>query len=89
MEDKRMEPNNVDEINSASFVCAAKMYSRAKNDSVWVLFKYPFQPEVESEYIKTKAQLGLNRRPKSKWKIWPYPFKSPDGKACYFAGTSR
>jgi hypothetical protein len=65
------------------FVCAARLYSRVLKDSVWIVLRYPFSTEIEENYPAAKASLGLRPRQRSKWKIWPHPFVSPDGKGAY------
>ena len=69
-----------------NFVCAARLYSRVLNDSVWIVVGYPLNQSVEEDYPATKARLGLRPRHKAKWKIWPSPFTAPDGKNLFVFG---
>ena len=75
--------NSYQETEGTLFVCAAQLYSRVLQDSVWIVLRYPFSTEIEENYPAAKASLGLRPKQRAKWKIWPHPFVSPDGKGAY------
>jgi hypothetical protein len=65
------------------FVCAAEFYSPRHQDTVWLVTPYPFGSDAVIHYERLVERLCLRRRPRAKWKIWPYPFTAPDRKALF------
>ena len=74
--------------HSAGLVWAGRFYSRTLEESVWVIFNYPFSSTTEKEYQKATHALKLKRGDGAKGKIWPRPFTSPDGRAYFVCSAA-
>ena len=72
--------------SEGQLVWAAKFYSGVRGDSLWLVLGYhPGHAKAEDRLLQARETLGLKRKGRSSWRVWPNPFNPPDDCELYLA----